>query len=320
MVRAGVMAMMASVVMAQTVVAQGLMEDPARRKLVAPSIRAATDCIAREALNEWGVLDYVRNGHLGDTLDGPRRRCSGAVGFMVMEFDRVYYQGAGDVFLKGAYHDDLPRAVLRRIGPEINRRQAELDRQRVEAVKRQAEEERLQDEKRAADRAAAERRRAEEERKAAEIRAETELRQVELRAEAEKRDAERKLQAEKLESDRRAEEIRKTELKRQQLDAASKAAELLKERMYACAAHEMQDLVKSGESADVLASAAMTLCSGDVDKALNGLIEAEKIRTEALIGSAEAEAVKTAGKVVIREHVLANAVKVKAAKASGATY
>lgn len=314
------LAVLAAVFAAQSAHAQGLMEDPARRKLVAPAIRAATDCISREVLNEWGVLDYVRTGHLGDTLDGPIRRCSGVVGFMTAEFDRVYYQGAGETFLKGAYRDDLPRAVLKRIGPEVTRRQAELDRQRADAVRRQAEDDRLRDQKREEERAASERRRAEDERKAAEIRAETERRQIELRAEAEKRDAERKIEAEKRESDRRAEMIRQADLKRQQLDAATKAADILKDRMYTCAAREMQDLVKSGENADVLASAAMTLCSTEVDKALDGLIEAKKIETDAVVGYAEAEAVKTAGRAVIRDRVLANAVKVKAAKASGSTY
>src|SRR4051794_14110778 len=112
MFRVGVVFGAALVVAAHSAAAQSIMDDSARRRLVAPAIRSATDCIARETLSEYGLVEYVRNGRLADTLGGPIRRCEGQVNYLIAEFDRVYYAGAGETFVKGAYRSDLPRAVL----------------------------------------------------------------------------------------------------------------------------------------------------------------------------------------------------------------
>lgn len=109
----------------EAAVAQGIHDDPRRRRLVLPSVREATDCIARETLNEPGIEGATRPGQFRAALAQPMRRCADEVDTMISAHDQVYYPGYGEAFFQGPYLQDLVRAIQRRIGPELARRASE---------------------------------------------------------------------------------------------------------------------------------------------------------------------------------------------------
>jgi hypothetical protein len=109
----------------EAAVAQGIQDDPRRRRLVLPSVREATDCIAREALNQPGIEGAMGSGQFRAALGPPMRRCADEVDAMIAAHDQVYYPGYGEAFFQGLYLQDLVRAVQRRIGPELTRRASE---------------------------------------------------------------------------------------------------------------------------------------------------------------------------------------------------
>ena len=106
-------------------VGQGVQVDPRRRRLVLPSVREATDCIARETLNEPGIEGATRPGQFRAALAQPMRRCADEVDAMIAAHDQVYYPGYGEAFFQGAYLQELVRAIQKRIGPELARRASE---------------------------------------------------------------------------------------------------------------------------------------------------------------------------------------------------
>lgn len=55
----------------EAAIAQGIQDDPRRRWLVLPAVREATDCIAREALNEPGIESATRLGQCRPALAPP---------------------------------------------------------------------------------------------------------------------------------------------------------------------------------------------------------------------------------------------------------
>ncbi len=109
----------------EAAVAQGVQDDPRRRRLVLPSVREATDCIARETLNEPGIEGATRPGQFRAALAQPMRRCADEVDAMIAAHDQVYYPGYGEAFFQGPYLQDLVRAIQKRIGPELARRASE---------------------------------------------------------------------------------------------------------------------------------------------------------------------------------------------------
>ncbi|MGE8131681.1 hypothetical protein ACQKQD_32510 [Methylobacterium sp. NPDC080182] len=109
----------------EAAVAQGVQDDPRRRRLVLPSIREATDCIARETLNEPGIEGATRPGQFRAALAQPMRRCADEVDAMIAAHDQVYYPGYGEAFFQRPYLPDLVRAIQKRIGPELARRASE---------------------------------------------------------------------------------------------------------------------------------------------------------------------------------------------------
>jgi hypothetical protein len=90
-------------------------------------VREATDCIARETLNEPGIEGATRPGQFRAALAQPMRRCADEVDAMIAEHDQVYYPGYGEAFFQGPYLQDLVRAIQKRIGPELARRASAAD-------------------------------------------------------------------------------------------------------------------------------------------------------------------------------------------------
>lgn len=243
--------------------AQSLLEDPVRRREVVPSVRAATSCVTREAGSDPMVARaYALSGSIMAQLSGPFQRCSREIGYMISEHDRVYGYGYGQVFFEGAYRNDIERAVLSRIRPDLDRQKGEIE-----------------------------------------------------RAEAERREQERQAEARRTADARRAEvERQETELRRQRaaaerVEQTERTRDLLRDHMYECTTRQLVSLVRSGEAAKVLANAAMTLCSSDVDAFLTYV---NVKGGQGPLSVADQNTLRQAGREKILENVTASAVQVKA--------
>lgn len=106
---------------------------------------------------------------------------------------------------------------------------------------------------------------------------------------------------------RRANEVAQLEAgRRQRVDEARRTRDLLRDRMYACTTKELESLVASSESADVLTTAAMTICNREVQAALDAAVELTRLES----GSTADFRDDLMG--VVRKNVLASAVQAKA--------
>ena len=212
--------------------------EAAKRKQVAPLIRALTDCIAKEAADDSAAPSALKSGTFSSFAPLLIRRCSSYVADLLRSYDRAYGDGEASVFIKGPYSSDLPRAVLARIRPLLEAKIAKLDRDEAErAVRYQEDIRSRQDEARRVE--------AERQRQIAEAQQQA----ASARAAAAQADAEAKVIAAKAEADRL-----------QRLEVAKKAESLLADKAADCARRQLRSLVRSGESAEVLASAVMTIC------------------------------------------------------------
>jgi hypothetical protein len=89
-----------------------------RSVLESASIKAATDCVAAAAANNTNITTLYRENRLNEVTDWivlRSRACDNPLRAMRLLHDRLYGQGTGQVFLRGDYLADLPRAVGERI-------------------------------------------------------------------------------------------------------------------------------------------------------------------------------------------------------------
>ena len=86
-----------------------------KRKLLAPVIRAATECIAKtvQRNHTTGEPDPAR---VLSAISEGVAQCRDQIAKVTAEHDRLYGSGTGQAFVNGAYLKDLPRAVLARSG------------------------------------------------------------------------------------------------------------------------------------------------------------------------------------------------------------
>ena len=261
-----------------------------QRRQVAPLIRALTDCVARNVLSDEGGATAYRLNTFSDFVVRKIGSCKENVEELIDVYDRVSGEGAGLAFLNGPYSSDLPRAVLHRVQPQL---QAQLD----DRDKAQAEQA-VRDAQAAAD-AAIRRQQAEAERQsrlaAAEQQA-AEAKAAAARAQAEEKAATAKVEAARL----------------QQVSDAKRADGLLIDKAGDCARQQLSSLVKSGESAEVLASAVMTLCNPQMSAAIDGGVVEFKLENS-LPESAAGEGVyRERLRAELRDNIVALAVQAKA--------
>jgi hypothetical protein len=89
-----------------------------RSALESASVKAATDCVAAAAVNNLNITTLYRENRLNEVTDWIVLRssaCENPLRAMRLLHDRLYGQGTGQVFLRGDYLADLPRAVGERI-------------------------------------------------------------------------------------------------------------------------------------------------------------------------------------------------------------
>jgi S1-C subfamily serine protease len=99
----------------------------AKAKAILPTVIASTNCIAQRSLNHSGIVDAYRAQNIQPILDAVWSQCANELSQLVKERERLYGWGTGEGFVKGAYRDDLPRAVLKRIKDALDRRLAAIE-------------------------------------------------------------------------------------------------------------------------------------------------------------------------------------------------
>ena len=82
------------------------------------TIKAATDCVAKAALNNPNITTLYQENRLKEVTDWIVLRsnaCENSLRAMRLLHDQLYGKGTGQVFFRGDYLSDLPRAVRERI-------------------------------------------------------------------------------------------------------------------------------------------------------------------------------------------------------------
>jgi hypothetical protein len=96
-----------------------------RSELEKSNIKAATDCVAAAALSNPNITTFYREDRLKKVTDWivlKSDACDNPLRAMRLLHDRLYGEGTGRTFLRGAYLADLPRAVRERISDEVEER------------------------------------------------------------------------------------------------------------------------------------------------------------------------------------------------------
>ncbi len=100
----------------------GLTEAQAR-KAVVPFASQATDCIANFMISHPQIDNLYANGNYFNILFTPAvNSCNPQISILRNALDVNYYKGHGNEFLTGAYLNDLPRAVEKRVAPVMQQR------------------------------------------------------------------------------------------------------------------------------------------------------------------------------------------------------
>jgi hypothetical protein len=93
---------------------------------------------------------------------------------------------------------------------------------------------------------------------------------------------------------------------RQRIDEATRTKDLLRDRMYECTTKELAELVVSAESAEILATAAMTICNKEVQAALDSAVQLMRLQGSSTDGLRD----ELSG--VVKRNVVTNAVQARA--------
>ena len=99
--------------------------DGQKREFDRSYVQAATDCIARAISANSVAVEHALGERWSEALEATGATCREHLIRMVAQHDRLYGEGTGEAFLKGAYFSDLPRALMLRLTPEFERRAAE---------------------------------------------------------------------------------------------------------------------------------------------------------------------------------------------------
>lgn len=223
--------------------ASAQMTEQQKRKLLLPTIRVATDCIAREAARHPDIVSGYRYNNLGPMIAEGWRACTNSLAEIAVMHDGLHGQGTGILFVKGAYADDLTRAVRSRLQAEMDRRIAAIDR---------------------------------------------------------------------AEADARAEQARLEVERQQNIDRLERAADALRERAYDCTTEQLSKLISSSETAEVLSTAAMTICRKEVDDALQARVDIARLKNGVGYSAAGEPALREEMRKVVRNNVITHAVQMKA--------
>ena len=245
--------------------------DATKRKIVVPLIRKLTGCVAHQALGDSDAVTYYRQGQLSDYLGRQLAHCPGEMSALLDLYEGTYGDGTAEQFIKGPYLWDLPRAVLSLIKPQLDAKVAD-QMQNEENVRQQ---------------------------------------EANLEAAAKLKQEQDLLSAEKIESERKAVAYKAALDKQDRVNSTQEALAVLRDKFYECADHQLRGLVKSGETADVLANAAMTICGASLSDVQDSALEVAKAKEEAVTGDA-ADVLRQQIAALVKQRVVADAVQAKA--------
>jgi hypothetical protein len=80
---------------------------------VQPVVRRATECVARNVVDNPRATAISEPGVLGDMIVQSMPSCAELMRTMIDSFDRFFGEGSGEAYFSGPYLDALPAAVLR---------------------------------------------------------------------------------------------------------------------------------------------------------------------------------------------------------------
>ena len=242
-----------------------------KRKIVVPDIKALTYCVARVTLSDPDGVVQYRAGLLGSYVPRQLQKCPAEMNALLELYEETYGEGEAERFVRGPYLADLPRAVLSVIRLQLDAK--------VDAAK-QAEQAAYQAE-------------------------------MARQAESDRRIAEDVAAAARADAEGKAAEAKAAIEKKERVDTAMRSMAVLRDKFYECADHQLPGLVRSGESADVLASAAMTICGKPLSDVQDAALEVSRTKDDASSNLGEA-VMREQIKNLVKERVVADAVQAKA--------
>src|SRR5215212_737079 len=121
--RAAVLAM-ALVSLSVPAFARGGQSDARKWRVLLPTVRATTDCMARGIAASPTALGHARQENWLEAVKSMQADCTEFGRTLITEHDRLFGAGTGKAFVEGPYASDLPRAITARIGAGIERQAA----------------------------------------------------------------------------------------------------------------------------------------------------------------------------------------------------
>lgn len=148
--------------------------------------------------------------------------------------------------------------------------------------------------------------------KAQEDRATEDRRRAAEATEAEARAQKAQQDRDAAEANRKRAELELQAAKAKRLEDAEGVLRLAKDALYICTDKQLQELVASGETASVLASAALNFCNAPFENALRAFKDVAALRDDKPVSALDNVVMSAALKDVVRETITAQAVRVKA--------
>src|SRR5215204_5752015 len=106
--------------------ARGGQSDARKWRVLLPTVRATTDCIARGIAASPTALNHARQENWHDAIKSMPEECNHLGNRLVTKHDRLFGAGTGKAFVEGPYASDLPRAIKARIRPALKRQAAQF--------------------------------------------------------------------------------------------------------------------------------------------------------------------------------------------------
>ncbi len=103
-----------------------------KRRLLLPFVRATTDCIANYSRQRSDLADLYLKGQFRSVISDAISVCSDQLQTLRVQHDQIYGFGTGSGFVAGPYANDLERAVLSRVKPELERQTALAEKRRAD--------------------------------------------------------------------------------------------------------------------------------------------------------------------------------------------
>jgi hypothetical protein len=116
----------------------------------------------------------------------------------------------------------------------------------------------------------------------------------------------------------RAEQARREVERQQNIERLERAADTLRDRAYDCTTDKLGKLISSSETAEVLSTAAMTICRKEIDDALQARVDLVRTKMGQSYSMAAEPELREEMRKVVRNNVITAAVQLKAGQGTAA--